>query len=320
MLNLIGEGLAKGTKKALQETAEGVVKNSADYLADVGAKLATRREAEKLSGNSLGELLAMAGKKYAKDTDSVRNAVIDALEDKAVSAPVRMEIFNRTPVAARVWNNPEKVNSMPRFSTYRSNAVQAGEDLGQIIWQYSNELGDKSAITLSDLDSAFVDGMPVYSGTGDLFSPYGDEGVGAFRRWANEHNISPSTRQRMRDRYWSPITENIDTPKYRMANEMQDYSKRGVGNSYDEYLAMARPNEAIPETRMDYIARDDQEGDDFDPSDDLWSFTADDYAANYRDKLLDLFLRNKGIASKAIPGLALLLGATAFGNNKTKEG
>jgi hypothetical protein len=83
---------------------------------------------------------------------------------------------------------------------------------------------------------------------------------------------------------------------------------------------MARPNEAIPETRMDYIARDGQEGDDFDPSDDLWSFTADDYAANYRDKLLDLFVRNKGIASKAIPGLALLLGATAFGNNKTKEG
>lgn len=309
---LIGEGL--------QEAGEKLAKNSADYLADVGAKLATRREAEKLAGNSLGELLNMAGKKYAKDTDSVRNAVIDALEDKAVSAPVRMEIFNRTPVAARVWNNPGKVNSMPRFSTYRSNAIQAGEDLGQIIGQYSDELGGKSAITLSDLDSAFVDGMPVYSGTGDLFSPYGDEGVGAFRRWANEHNISPSTRQSMRDKYWSPITENIDTPKYRMANEMQDYSKRGVGNSYDEYLAMARTNEAIPETRMDYLARDAQEGDDFDLNSDLWSFTADDYAADYRDKLLDLFLRNKGIASKAIPGLALLLGATAFSNNGNKEG
>lgn len=320
MLNLIGEGVAKGAKKALKETAEGVAKNSADYLADVGAKLATRREADKLAGNSLGELLNMAGKKYTKNTDSVRNAVIDALEDKAVSAPVRMEIFNRTPVAARVWNDPNKVNSLPRFSTYRSNAVQAGEDLGQIIGQYSDELGGNSAITLSDLDSAFVDGMPVYSGTGDMFSPYGDEGVGAFRRWANEHNISPSTRQSMRDKYWSPITENIDTPKYRMANEMQDYSKRGVGNSYDEYLAMARTNEAIPETRMDYIARDAQEGDDFDLNSDLWGFTADDYAADYRDKLLDLFLRNKGIASKAIPGLALLLGATTFGNNGDKKG
>lgn len=320
MLNLIGEGLAKGAKKAVQETAEGVAKNSADYLADVGAKLATRREAEKLAGNSLGELLTMAGKKYAKNTDSVRNAVIDALEDKAVSAPVRLEIFNRTPVAARVWNDPRKVNSMPRFSTYRSNAVQAGEDLGQIIAQYSDELGGKTAITLSDLDSAFIDGMPVYSGSGDLFSPYGDEGVGAFRRWANERNISPSTRQSMRDKYWSPITENIDTPKYRMSNEMQDYSKRGVGNSYDEYLAMARTNEAIPETRMDYSAKETKGDDDFDISGDEWGFTADAYAADYKDKLLDIFLRNKGIASKAIPGLALLLGTTTFGNNGSKKG
>ena len=305
MLNLIGEGVAK---------------NSADYLADMGAKLATRREAEKLADNSLGELLNMAGKKYAKNTDSVRSAVIDALEDKAVSAPVRMEIFNRTPVAARVWNDPRKINSMPRFSTYRSNAVQAGEDLGQIISQYSDELGNKTAITLSDLDSAFIDDMPVYSGTGDLYSPYGDEGVGAFRRWANKNNVSQSTRQSMRDKYWSPITENINTPKYRMSNEMQDYSKRAVGPSYDEYLAMARTNEAIPETRMDYSAKEDQGGDDFDISGDEWGFTADNYAADYRDKLLDIFLKNKGIASKAIPGLAMLLGGGALlGSNKKEK-
>lgn len=312
MLNLIGEGLAKGT-------GEKLAKNSTDYLAEMGAKLAIRRDAEKLAGNSLGELLNMAGKKYAKNNDSVRSAVIDALEDKTVSAPVRMEIFNRTPVAARVWNDPRKVNSMPQFSTYRSNAVQAGEDLGQIISQYSDELGNKTAITLSDLDSAFTDDMPVYSGTGDLYSPYGDEGVGAFRRWADKNNISQSTRQSMRDKYWSPITENIDTPKYRMSNEMQDYSKRAVGPSYDEYLAMARTNEAIPETRMDYSAKEDQ-GDDFDINGDEWGFTADNYAADYRDKLLDLFLKNKGIASKAIPGLAMLLGGGALlGSNKKEK-
>lgn len=299
MLNLIGEALQEGAENIAKKTAKDALVDNVDDLTKV----------------SLGNLLKMSGKKATNDVGSVRGAVIDALSDPKVDKRLRWELFDRTPFGARVWNNANRVNETPKYSMFRSNAFQSGIDLDNIIKQYADSEGGLSSITLTDLDKAFGDGDPVFSALGDLYSPYGDEGASRTLEWARSDFQNPVTREEIRNKYWEPIVEGIDTPENVLEKRMSDIDgyREGFGERYDEFLAKARPDEAIEGTRIDFM-----------PSSDPYDYSfGDEVVPKYKELLLKAFAdsgNGRKILEKSIPGLALLLGGGAVLNNNKKEG
>lgn len=300
MLNLIGEAIQEGAENAAKKTAKNAVLDNMDDL----------------SKASLRNILKMSGKTPETTVEGVRNAVIDTLSDPKIDKRLRTEVYNRTPFAARVWNNSNRVNETPKYPMFRSNAFQSGIDMDNIIKQYADSEGGMSTITLSDLDKAFGGNEPVFSALGDLYSPYADEGAARTLEWAKNDFQKPVTRQQVRDKYWGPIVEGIDRPENVLEKRMSDIDgyREGFAERYDEYLAAARPDEAITGTRKDFM-----------PSSDPYDYSfGDDVSPAFRDMLLDRFTQRAGkgrsILERSIPGLAMLLGGGALlGSNKKEK-
>lgn len=306
MLNGIGELI---TKKVAQDAAGDASKKAVSKM----VKSSVLDDIDDFGKVSLRDLLRFSGREVADNTNSVRTAVLDTLGDPKVDARIRSELIERTPFAARVWNNPNRINELPRYNMFRSNAVQSGADFSDIIQQYGDSEGGMSTITLSDLDEAFK-GAPVYTGSGDLYSPYAEEGAGRTIQWVRENDMHPITRQDLRDKYWRESVAGLDEPRNVLSGSMRDYpNTRDTSVGYDEYLALARPTEALAETRKDFIPGDGND----------WQY-AEEVADKFKQQLLKRFLmrdgRGRTLLEKAVPSVALGLGGLSMlGNNKNER-
>ena len=279
----------------------GLLDNYSDDVARIAAN-----KIDDYAKASLSDLFSAAGKATSDRTASgVRNNMIDILSDSAVDEGIRREILERTPIAARVWNDPSAIEKLSSRPTFRSQAFQYGNDLDHIIWQYSDESGAKSAVTLSDLDDAFS--RDLFTGIGDLFTPYADEGSGAFYRWARENGISPSTREEIMQKYFNPLVENIDNPGWRPSSIMgYDDVTRPTGARYDEFVSPMAESSILPKTRHELIP--DIDG--------YWDIDEAEIAANeYKDKLLKEFSGKGGrdMLNKAIPAVSIIGGGSILG-------
>lgn len=274
-----------------------------------------------VSGMSLKELLKLSGKNSnASSVDELRESVISALSDPKVGENIRQEIFGRTPVAGRVWNDVNKIKNVKNSPGFFSQAFQYGDDLDNILYQYANEAGEESAITLSDLDKAFSGDL--FTGTGDLYSPYSQEGSRAFYEWAKDKNITPSSRMDIRNKYFSPLLENADKRGWRPSDIMRyDENIRPTGARYDEFVSVINDGGIVPETQYNFSPTDVD-------NEQYWTIeSAEDSMNNYRKDLIKKLAGKNGrtILNKIIPSVAAVggLGAIApsvVNNERSQNG
>lgn len=299
-----GDDVLRGATKTASNYADDFFLRYGDDIARAGAdksddalKIAAA-QSDNLGKMSLDDIFALSGKTPRENTvNGIRDNIIDILSDGAVDNRIRREILERTPIAGRVWNDPSIMGELSNNPAFRSQAFQYGADLDNIIYQYADEMGKKSAISLSDLDDAFSGNL--FTGIGDLYSPYGNEGERAVYDWAKRSSKAPAVREEIRKRYFEPLLNNRGVSGWKPSDDMlfNDIT-RPTGARYDEFISKMTNNSILPNTTFDFVP--DVDG--------AWDFDiADDIAGQYKNELLDKFSGKdgRGILNKIIPGIAI---------------